>query len=404
MPRRRGAVCALLAVAALLAAGCGAASRSSEADGDTVVVGLIPPTTGALAQFGTDTVAAWRFAAEQVNADGGVDGRTIEIKVYETDGSVDTTIREARRAVTQDGVSFLGAVMTGPENQALNAQLEGLGALNFNATGNDDELTGEDCSPNAFRSVTSASMDLAALARQVAELPERSWAVLAVDYSIGHSASATFTEAVEAAGGEVVETRYAPLGTTDFGTHITQLKQSGAEGLFVVTFGSDAVAFAQQGEQYRLFDRFDDVLTMNMVSEPLFDVIGGETEGFWSNVNYDVGADNALNEAFVAAWTDEFGDAPYYVEANTYLAAQMLVEGIRAADSTDPAQVREALSGLAFDSIAGPVRVREEDHQLLRPAYVGRVQATADGAHAFDIVSEVPPEQTTPQASPDCRL
>lgn len=293
--------------------------------------------------------------------------------------------------------------MTGPENQALASQLETLGVLNFNATGNDDELIAEDCNANAFRSVTSSSMDLEALAAQVSDLPEKKWAIMAVDYSIGHSSAATFTHAVKDAGGEVVDTQYAPLGTTDFGTYISQLKESGADGLFVVEYGADAVAFVQQGAQYKLFDGFDNVIGMNMVSEPLFAAIGKETVGFLANVNYNATADNDKNRDFMKAWTDEFGEAPYYVQTNTYLAAQMLIEGVRKAGSVDPADVREALSGLDFDSIAGPVEVRAEDHQLLQPTYVGKVQKT-DGGFGWDILATAPASETSPKASSDCSM
>ncbi|KRF21135.1 hypothetical protein ASG90_01635 [Nocardioides sp. Soil797] len=402
--RRGVALIGAALAASLVATGCsGASSNSGDDSDDTIRVALIPPTTGALAQFGTDTVAAWKFAAKELNDAGGVDGRKMEIKVYETDGTVSKTLSEARRAATKDGADFIGAVMTGPENQALASQLEALDVLNFNATGNDDELIGEACNKFAFRSVTSSSMDLRALAGQVSELPEKKWAIMAVDYSIGHSAAKTFKGAVEDAGGEVVDTQYAPLGTTDFGTYISQLKESGADGLFVVEYGADAVAFVQQGDQYKLFDDFGNVVGMNMVSEPLFDAIGKQTVGFLGNVNYDASADNEANRAFVKAWTNEHGQAPYYVQSNTYLAAQMLIEGVRKAGTVEPAKVREALSGLAFDSIVGPVEVRAGDHQLLQPTYVGKVRVQ-DGGFGWDILATAPASETSPEVSPDCSM
>jgi len=383
--------------------GCSSASQGERAAEDVIRVGLIAPSTGALAQFGADTIKAWKFAARQLNAAGGVAGKKMEIRVYETDGSTARTVQEARQAATKDGVGFLGAVMTGPENQAVNSQLDSLGVLNFNATGNDDNLIAQDCNRNAFRSVTSSSMDLAALAGYVAGMPVKKWAILAEDYSIGHSAAKTFTTDIATAGGQVVQTQFAPLGTHDFGPYIAKLLDSGADGLFAVEYGADAVAFVQQGTQYRLFDGFQQVVGMNLVSEPLFDAIGKSTLGFLANVNYAVDARNRANRAFVKQWTAEFGTRPYYVEANTYLAAQMLIAGVAAAHSADPAKVREALAGLSFDSIAGRVTVRAADHQLLQPSYVGKVVRAGKG-FGWKILARVPGSKTSSEPSPKCQL
>ena len=97
--------------------------------GAPIKVALIPPSSGALAQFGSDAADAWQFAVDEVNAAGGVAGHQIELIKKDTDATPATTLRAAREAVTQEGASFIGAVMTSTEHGALNAQLEGLGVL-----------------------------------------------------------------------------------------------------------------------------------------------------------------------------------------------------------------------------------------------------------------------------------
>jgi ABC-type branched-subunit amino acid transport system substrate-binding protein len=398
-------------LALLMASGVAACGSSGDGGGSSggkepVTVALIPPLSGALGQFGRDTVTAWQFAAAEANAKGGVDGHRVKVVTLATDGSPATTVRLARKAVTQQGAHFIGAVMTGPENSALQKQLPALNALSFNATANDDVLNEGECSPNAFRAVQSAQMDMNGIVDTLKSLPGRNWAIQAVDYSIGHSAAESFKAAAAKAGKRVVLTQFAPLGTTDFGSYITKLQNSGADALFSVTFGADAIALINQGTQFKLFDKFKTVLGFNQVSEPLFPALGAKIAGFYNQVNYDVAAGNTNNKAFVAAWTKKYGSAPYYVQANTYLAAQMLFRGIEKAGSTDPQKVKQALSGLTFDSIAGRVQIRAADHQLLRASYVGRVERQPDGPGGlgFKIINETPARVTTPAASPACKL
>lgn len=386
-------------------AACGAASDSSGGDSEDgpIKVALIPPTSGALAQFGTDAVKGWKTAVRLINEKGGIDGRKIELVVKSTDADPATTLRVAKEAVTKDGAQFIGAVMTSPEHGALNAQLEGLGAMSFNALGKDDALIGEQCSPYAVHVVQSTSMDVNALAASLTELPGEKWAIQAVDYATGHSAADKFKAAAKKAGKEVVLEQFAPLNTTDFGSYITKLKDSGADAVFAVEFGADGVAFVQQADQFNLDAQLKTVLGLNMVSEPLFKTLGDTIVGYYNNVGYDVAGDNELNKEFVEAYTEDNGSAPYYVPADNYVAAQTLFAAIDEAGSSDPAKVSKAIDDLAVDTIVGEVTVRGADHQVLRDSYVGQV-VKGDGGLAFEILSNTTPDLTTPEPNSDCKF
>jgi ABC-type branched-subunit amino acid transport system substrate-binding protein len=407
MKRQVLATVAALATATTMAA-CGSASSSSGdgggdgGDDSPIKIALIPPTSGALAQFGTDAVKAWETAARLANEDGGIDGRKVELITKGTDADPATTLRVAREAVTQDGAQFIGAVMTSPEHAALNAQLEGLDALSFNALGKDDALVGEQCSPYAFHVVQTSSMDINALASSIGELEGDKWAIQAVDYATGHSAAEKFKAAAEEAGKEVVLEQFAPLDTTDFGSYITKIKNSGADAVFAVEYGADGVAFVQQADQFNLDAQLKTVLGFNMVSEPLFETLGKTIVGYFNNVGYDVDGDSELNQEFIDAYTEDHGTPPYYVPADNYLAAQTLFAGIEEAGSIEPSEVADALGDLSFDSIVGEVTVRDADHQVLRDSYLGEV--VDEGGMKFKILANATPDVTTPEPDSACSM
>jgi branched-chain amino acid transport system substrate-binding protein len=382
--------------------GGGSASKATtKANTDPLKVVLIPPSSGALAVFGADAVKAWQFAADEANAKGGVDGHKVELVMSQTDAQPANTVRAARKAVTQDGVHFIGSVMTSPEHGALQAQLASMNALEFNGLGKDDALTGANCSPNGFRAVQSTSMDINAITATLEKLPAKTWAIQAVDFSTGHTSADNFKKAAEAAGKKVVIEQFAPLNTTEFGSYITKLKAVKADGLFAVEYGADGVAFVNQGAQFKLFDQYKTVLGFNMVSEPLFKVLGDKILGFYNNLGYDASDSNPLNTAFVDAWTKKQGSAPYYVEADNYLSAQVLFQAVAKAKSVDPAKVKAALTGLSFDSIVGNVSMGK-DHQLVRPSYVGQV-VKKDGALGWKVIAKAEGAQTRPTPDPACK-
>ena len=408
--RVRCTVALLLGAASLSVAACGdsndssasgGSSSSSAAKGAPLKVSLISPSSGALAVFGKDAVNGWRLAADQANAAGGVDGHKVELVVSETDGTPPVTLRAARKAAA-GGAHFVSSVFTSPENAALAQAAPSIDDVVINAIGQDDAFTGADCSAAAFRTVQSNSMNINTLAASLAKIPGTKWAIQSTDYSTGHTAAENFTAAAKKAGKQVVLTQYAPLNTSDFGSFISKLKSSGADALFAYETGADAVAFINQGTQFKLFDQFKSVLGLNMVSEPLFKALGDKIVGFYNNVGYDKGQDNALNQAFVKSYGAKYG-VPYYVPADNFMAAEALFAAVKKAGSVDPKKVEAAMNDLQFDSINGPATIRAADHQILRPTWVGQVEKSGSGL-GWKIVNEVPAAQTTPQANPACQL
>ena len=360
----------------------------------------------ALAVFGKNEVQAWQYAADQANAQGGVDGHKVVLKVGSTDTTPAATLRAARKLTLQEGVHYIGGIISSPEIAALNPQLAGMNAISFNSTAKDNFLTGAQCSANEYNVVQSAQMDVTQIGASLSKLPAKKWAIIAEDYSTGHDSAAGFTAAAQKIGDTVVKTVYAPLGTTDFGSYISQLSSSGAQGVFAVEFGSDGVAFVNQAAQFGLLKRVKTIVGFNTVSEPLFPVLGKKILGFYNNIGYVHQQTDPLNKAFAAGWKKKFGSYPYYVEADEYLAAEALFAAVKKAGSIALPNVQKALSGLSFDSIDGQVMMRAADHQLLRPSNLGQVvtQAGGSGGLGWKVISSEPASKTTPTANPACHI
>jgi branched-chain amino acid transport system substrate-binding protein len=404
---------AILAIGATaLLAACGSGDNGSSSGGGSGASGggdkaplriaLVPPSGGPLEIFGADAVKAWQYAADEANANGGVAGHKVELVTSSTTGQPAATVRAVQKAVTQDGAHFIGAVITTPEHGALNPRLAGLNAIDINTMGRDDSLIGDNCSANAVHSVQSVSMDLTVLSEAVKQLPVKRWAILAADYATGHSEAKSFAEQVKAQGGTVTSTQFAPLGSTEFGSYISKMKSGNPDGIYAAVYGADAVAFINQGTQFKLFEG-KTVLGHNMVSEPLFKTLGDKIVGFYNNLGYDVSGTSASNQAFVKGWTAKEGTPPYYIPGNNYLGAQVLFAAVEKAGSVDPAKVKAAMADLQVDSIMGPITVRAADHQVVMPTYIGKV-VPKDGGLAFERTLEVSGKDATPAPNPACKL
>ena len=400
----------MLGAATLLLAGCGSSEGESGGGASEsaapLKVALITPSAGLFAQYGTDAIDAWQYAADEINAKGGIDGHRIELIKVNTDNTPAATVRAARKVVTQQKAQAISAIISSAEVAALQQQLGSMNAILINTYAIDDVLRGETCSPAAFAALNSTGMGSVATIEALSELPNKRWAVIATDVLAGHGAADQFVEGMKKAGKTVDPVLFVPPQTQDYGSYISQLVDSGADGLFGVIFGTDAVTFMNQASQFKLFDRIKTAAGLNMISDQFFETLGDKALGFHSVVRYSPNWDFPLNKTFVEGWKAKHGQVPYWAHSDNYLGAELLAAAVAKAKSVEPARLRDALNGLTFDSIAGNVTMRPEDHQLLRPTYFGEVIKDPDGIAGlgWKISGEYSAEQTTPQPNPDCKM
>jgi len=195
---------------------------------------------------------------------------------------------------------------------------------------------------------------------------------------------------------------FPPLGTTDFAPYITQLRDSGAEGIWVALSGADAINFAKQAKQFGLTDQVT-MFGHNFVVDQILETIGEDGVGIWGNVNYTATIDTPGNKAFVEAWTARYGAPPSNYEGETYAGMQAIFGAVEQSGSVAPSDIAAAFPGISVNTVFGEVTMRAEDHQLLLPNYLGRAVATADGP-AIEVVESYGPDVAVPEADPACNL
>ena len=84
------------------------ANGSSESAGSgTITIGILQDTTGATATLGKSVQKGVEDAIADINAKGGINGKTVKYIEYDTAANVDTAISAHIKAVTVDQVDFL---------------------------------------------------------------------------------------------------------------------------------------------------------------------------------------------------------------------------------------------------------------------------------------------------------
>lgn len=367
---------------------------------DPVKVGLVSSKSGVFAEQGEEVMRAIKFAIDEANAKGGVDGRKVEFQEADDEGTPDAGRRVAEK-LARDGYNLLIGAIPSSISLAIAQNLDRWDAAYFVVASKSDKITGDTCKPRAFRTNHADNMDIAMINQWAKNLPGKTYAVMAADYVWGRDSGESFKKAAEAMGKTVPLTLYAPLGTKDFSPYIAQLKAANVDAIWVAETGRDAIAFVKQAEEFGLIPKTK-LVGHSLILNFMINATGKALEGTPGTTGYTPDIDNARNKAFVSAWRAKFNRLPTDNEGQAYNGAQVMFEGVKLSKSVKPEDVSKALRGAQIDSIYGNVTMRAADNQLLLPNYVGRAKV-ADGV-LRPVIEQTFPPSIIPAPSPLCKM
>jgi len=369
---------------------------------EPVQIGIVTSQSGGFTAQGEDSLRGMQFAIEEANAAGGVAGRPVKFQVGDDESTPDGGRRVAEK-FARGGYNLLVGPIPSSITLALAQNLQRWDALYVSTLSKSDRITGDSCNARMFQANHSDAMDLAIVEPWLkANAKETRFAVLASDYVWGRDSSESFTKSAAKLGKKVDLTLYAPMGTKDFAPYIAQLKSSGAEAVWVALVGRDLIAFAKQAAEFGLTSS-KRIIGHSYIMNFVVKATDNATDGVWGTMNYGPEIDTARNKAFVAAWRKKFNRDPNENEVAGYSGVQVILQGVQKANSVKPTEIAKALSGATLETVWGPAKMRAEDHQLVKPNYIGRVKSVGGQLRPM-IETSFDAAMATPPAAAACKL
>ena len=123
-----------------------AAGGAAMAQGEALKIGVPTSRTGPYTVLGDQVVRAVEFAVEQANANGGVAGHPVEMKVGDTEGNPDAG-RRAAEELALEGYNVLTGPISSAVGLAISSQLDRWDAIYVSVVNKSEKLTGE---PSGF--------------------------------------------------------------------------------------------------------------------------------------------------------------------------------------------------------------------------------------------------------------
>ena len=316
----------------------------------------------------------WKLAVAEINAAGGVLGRTIVVVSRDDDGNRSNAVRIAEEMVTRDGVVMLAGTFFSHIGLAVTEFAKRKKVMFVATEPVSDALTWARGNRYTFRVRPNTSMQAAMLAEEAAKLPATKWATIAPNYKYGRNAVGAFKRALKKLRPDVrfVAERWPVLFRIDAGAEVKMLAGAEPEAIFNVTFGRDLVKLVREGGSRGLFDGVE-VVSMRSGEPEYLEAMMGEVPRGWIVTGYPWYAIKTAEHAkFLAAYRERFNDYPRLGSIVGYNTFKAIAAIIGKAGSTNTEKMIAAAEGITIPSPIGPFVFRAIDHQGTMGAYVGR--------------------------------
>lgn len=342
---------ALMATAVMgsVLAGC---SKSS-ANSDTINIGAIGPLTGPASTYGQSVKNGAELYLEQVNADGGIDGKKLSLLFEDDEANADKAIQAFNKLVDNDKVPvILGAVTSGATNavapQATSRSIPMLTptATEPNITKNGGEFVFRGCFVDSFQGVALADYATSTLSKKTAAVLYNKDS----DYSKGIADA--FKKEFESKGGKVTEFLTYNEGDKDFNAQLTKIKGTNSDVLVLPDYYTQVGTVAKQARDMGIQSQL--LGGDGWESEELTKLGGTAVNGALYLNHYYSGDSSSVVADFVKAYKAKYNAEPDAFAALAYDSTKVIVEAIKSA-GTDPVAIKDALAKTKLDGVTGNI-------------------------------------------------
>ncbi|MCM2474528.1 branched-chain amino acid ABC transporter substrate-binding protein [Rhizobium sp. CG5] len=365
---------------AMITATAAAALGATALHAEPLKIGIIESLSGAQTSTGRLYANAVKYGVDRINEAGGFNGEPVIVTEYDNAGGAPDAADKFRNAVA-DGVHviFQGAssAIAGQLTEDVrkhNLRNPGKEVMFINLGGEAMELTGEKCQFYHFRYTTTAPMRVNALVSAMKEAGDLGEKVYSINqnYSWGQDMQAAVAAAAQTGGYTVVdEVLHDVNKIQDFAPFVARIRAAAPDTVFTGNWSNDLLLLMKAVGDAGL----DVTFATAFLDQPGNIANAGKTAlGHYIANNYD---NAATDGQFAETYKTATGHYPIFVEGHSAFALGALQQALGTVNfgggDIGVTKIALALENTTYDSPLGPISVRKEDHQTIRPVVVSKV-------------------------------
>ncbi len=371
----------LLAVSAALMTGLAPAHAE-----DTVKLGMVAELSGAGAPSGTNWRDGIKIAVEEINAEGGILGKQIELGEYDTQTDPQVSRALVQKAIDDGAYAILGTIYSG-------STLVNMLVAQQNSTpqfvGSESPTIVEKGNPFVFRTSSGAQKGVPALTAYFKDtLKAKTVAVAWVNNEFGKGGQTVFLEEMKKAGIEVIADVPSEQAQTDYAADVAKLKQANPDAVFVYMNQEESARFLIEARKQSL--PMPLVGEVTLTEAKVIELTAGAAEGAIAHVGVTATATDVPGIAeFAKKFEDAFKRKPTHDAIKGYVGAWTTKYVTEMVGEFDGEAFSEKMHGLCLKAAEHPRILLDtcwdETGEMSRPSFMVQVR---DGAPV--VIGQVP--------------
>lgn len=361
--KRKSIITILIALVMLLTmtscsgTGSNKSKSASSSNSKTIKIGVVAPLTGDIPTFGKSTQEGVELAVAQVNAAGGINGKKVELAVADDQNNPQAGVAALQKLINNDKV--VGVV--GSVASKVTLALAPIATQNkvpmVTGMSTNVKVTSLKGNEFAFRACFIDPFQGTVLAKFATDTLKAKTAAMLYDvgndYCVGLAQN--FKKQFEAAGGKVVSDLTYNSGDQDFNAQLTKIKPLNPDVILLPDYYQTVALIAKQARQLGIKATF---LGGDGWDSPDLVKIGGDAvNGAYFSNHYSPDDTSPEVVQFLKDFKAKYNETPDALAALGYDAANMLLNAIKNAGSTDGEAIRQALLKTDITSVTGHIKL-----------------------------------------------
>lgn len=370
---------------------------------EDVTIGLNYPETGPYSIQGLAQKRAAEMAIEEINAKGGILGKTIKMTTRDTASKKDQSTQNVNDMIENDNAQMIFGGSSSAVAIAGGLAAKAHDKIYFGTLTYSNETTDEEGHSHMFRECYNAWMGAKVLSKYLTtHYSGKKYFYITADYTWGRTTEASirkFSNTENTKEHKHILTPFPGATDADFRKALALAKANKPDVLVLVLFGSDmsrALTLATTMGLKRTMAMVVPNLTLGMAEgagpKVMEDVVGALP---WSwripeITNSDTG------KHFVDAFATRYNSYPSSSAASAYSILYQYKDAVERAGSFETAKVIQALEGYRYQFLKDEQEWRAFDHQNIQSVYAVKGKPQADvlkdkfKQDYFDIIATLP--------------
>ena len=329
-------------------------------------VGVLIPISGPAGLFGPSSRNCTTLAVEEINAAGGILGRSVEPVFADVGGPPADATKAALKLWKGEGVEAFIGMHDSAVRGALTNVFKGQVPYVYTPV-----YEGGECSPGTYVLGETPTQQLEPVVPWMAANRDASrWYLIGNDYNWPRDTNAAAKGYITASGGAVVGEEYLPFTADNFDSNLAKIKETGADAVLITLVGGASVGFNRAFASFGLAGQALRLGTL--IEENTLAGIGAESSAnLYSSAGYFASIDTPAANAFAEAYAAAFGaDAPVLntLGESCYEGFKLLAALAERAASLAPAEMDAAADGTSYDGPRG--RATMQDRHVSQDIYL----------------------------------